>query len=164
MAEASIQFGIIGCAEIARKVSRAINLAPNAQLSAVASRSLEKASAFAKANNFPPNAKIYGCYESLLDDPDIDAVYVPLPTSLHLKWACLAAQKKKHILLEKPVGLNVGEFDKILEACEANGVQIMDGTMWMHNPRTHKMKQFLTDKERFGDLKTVPFQAFYSLI
>ncbi|KAF2291042.1 hypothetical protein GH714_019292 [Hevea brasiliensis] len=126
MAETVIHFGIIGCAEIARKVYRAINLAPNAHPSAVASRSVEKAAAFAKANNFPPDAKIYGSYESLLDEPDIDAVYVPLPTSLHVKWAPLVAQKKKHILLEKPVGLNVGEFDKILGACEANVVQIMD--------------------------------------
>ncbi|XP_050213887.1 uncharacterized oxidoreductase At4g09670-like [Mercurialis annua] len=155
MAETTIRFGIIGCAEIARKVSRAITLAPNAQLSAIASRSIEKAAAFAKANNFPSDAKIYGSYESLFEDQDIDAVYVPLPTSLHVKWACLAAEKKKHILLEKPVGLNVGEFDKILEACEVNGVQIMDGTMWMHNPRTHKMSEFLSDKERFGQLRTI---------
>ncbi|KAJ6736023.1 hypothetical protein OIU85_018248 [Salix viminalis] len=155
MAEKPIRFGIIGCAEIARKLSRAITLAPNAELSAVASRSLEKASAFAKANNFPPSAKIYGSYEELLDDPEIDAVYVPLPTSLHVKWACFIAQKKKHILLEKPVALKVAEFDKIVEVCEANGVQIMDGTMWIHNPRTHKMKEFLNDKERFGELKTM---------
>ncbi|EEF35285.1 uncharacterized oxidoreductase At4g09670 [Ricinus communis] len=155
MAETLVQFGIIGCAEIARKVARAITLTPNVQLSAIASRSVEKAAAFAKANNFPSNAKIYGSYESLLDDPDIDAVYIPLPTSLHVKWACLAAEKKKHILLEKPVGLNVDEFDKILAACEANGVQIMDGTMWMHNPRTQAMRDFLCDKERFGQLRTV---------
>ncbi|WCJ44051.1 Glyceraldehyde-3-phosphate dehydrogenase-like family protein [Euphorbia peplus] len=155
MGEPIIQFGIIGCAEIARKVSRAIILAPNAHLSAVASRTVEKAAAFAKANNFPSDAKIYGSYESLLDDPDIDVVYVPLPTSLHVKWACLAAKKKKHVLLEKPVGLNVGEFDKILEVCETNGVQIMDGTMWMHNPRTQKMKEFLADKERFGEIRTI---------
>ncbi|GJQ91184.1 uncharacterized oxidoreductase-like protein [Tanacetum coccineum] len=48
------------------------------------------------------------CYDAVLDDPDVDAVYVPLPTSLHLQWAVLAAEKKKHILLEKPVALNVG--------------------------------------------------------
>uniref|UniRef100_A0A2P2K435 Uncharacterized protein n=1 Tax=Rhizophora mucronata TaxID=61149 RepID=A0A2P2K435_RHIMU len=155
MADTAIRFGVLGCAEIARKVSRAIILAPNAQLSAVASRSLEKAEAFAKANNFPPDAKIYGSYESLLDDQTIDAVYIPLPTGLHVKWACLAAQKKKHILLEKPVAINVGEFDKILEACEANGVQLMDGTMWMHHPRAQIMREFLSDKERFGELKTI---------
>ncbi|KAJ4844471.1 hypothetical protein Tsubulata_006061 [Turnera subulata] len=150
----SINIGIIGCADIARKVSRAINLAPNAHLAAVASRTLEKASAFAKANDFPADAKVFGSYEALLDDPEIDAVYIPLPTSLHLKWASLAALKKKHILLEKPVGLNVGEFDKILEACDANGVQLMDGTMWMHNPRTQQMKDFLSDEHRFGQLRT----------
>ncbi|XP_071724482.1 uncharacterized oxidoreductase At4g09670-like, partial [Rutidosis leptorrhynchoides] len=123
---AVVRFGIIGCAEIARKVSRAITLAPNATIAAVASRSSEKASLFAKANNFPPDCKIFGSYESLLDDPDIDAVYLPLPTSLHLKWAVLAAEKKKHVLLEKPVALNAAEFDKIVEACDVNGVQLMD--------------------------------------
>ncbi|KAK9046982.1 hypothetical protein V6N11_052851 [Hibiscus sabdariffa] len=155
MADLPIRFGIIGCAEIARKVSRAIQLAPNATVYAVASRNVDKAANFAKANGFPPHTKIYGSYESLLDDPDVDAVYLPLPTSLHLKWAVLTAQKKKHILTEKPVALNVAEFDQILKACEENGVQIMDGTMWVHHPRTHKMKEFLNDKERFGQLKTV---------
>ncbi|MBA0808707.1 hypothetical protein Gohar_024422, partial [Gossypium harknessii] len=155
MADFPIRFGIIGCAEIARKVSRAIQVAPNATVSAVASRSFDKAANFAKANGFPPDTKIYGSYESLLDDPDIDAVYLPLPTSLHLKWAVLTAQKKKHLLTEKPVALSVAEFDQILKACEENGVQIMDGTMWVHNPRTHKMKQFLNDKEKFGQLRTV---------
>ncbi|XVF29907.1 hypothetical protein REPUB_Repub16aG0010900 [Reevesia pubescens] len=155
MADNPIRFGIIGCAYIARKVSRAIKLAPNATLSAIASRSIDKAANFAKANEFPPEAKIYGSYESLLDDPEIDAVYMPLPTSLHLKWAVLTAQKKKHLLTEKPVALNVAEFDQIIKACEENGVQIMDGTMWVHHPRTHKMKEFLNDKQLFGQLKTV---------
>ncbi|XP_024020356.1 uncharacterized oxidoreductase At4g09670 [Morus notabilis] len=153
--EAPIRIGILGCAEIARKLSRAINLVPNAALSAVASRNIDKAKAFATANGFPPHAKIYGSYESLLDDPDIDAVYVPLPTSLHLHWAVLAAKKRKHLLLEKPVALNVSEFDTILEAVDSSGVQLMDGTMWMHHPRTLTMKDFLSDADRFGQLKTV---------
>lgn len=150
-----IRFGIIGCADIARKVSRAIILAPNAVIAAVASRSLEKASLFAKANNFPPEAKIYASYEALLDDPDIDAVYLPLPTALHVKWAVLVAQKKKHLLMEKPVALNVAEFDVIIKACEDNGVQFMDGTMWVHNPRTAKMREFVSDPERFGQLRVI---------
>ncbi|CAL1382473.1 unnamed protein product [Linum trigynum] len=153
--EPKIRFGIIGCADISRKVSRAITLAPNAKLSAVASRTLEKATAFATANNFPSEAKIYGSYEALLDDPEIDVVYIPLPTTLHLKWASLAAQKKKHILLEKPVAVCATELDQILAACEANGVQFMDGTMWLHHPRTAKMKEFLHSKDGFGELKTV---------
>lgn len=155
MAETPIRFGVLCCADIARKVSRAINLAPNAILYAVASRSLDKASAFAAANGFPPGSKIYGSYEALLDDKDVDAVYVPLPTSLHVRWAVLVAQKKKHLLLEKPVALNAGEFDEIIEACESNGVQLMDNTMWVHHPRTAKMAEFLSDARRFGQLKSV---------
>ncbi|WJX66254.1 hypothetical protein P8452_50826 [Trifolium repens] len=149
-----IRFGVIGCADIARKVSRAISLSPNATLYAVGSRTLSKAQTFAKSNNFPYDAKVYGSYE-VLDDPNVDAVYVPLPTSLHLRWAVLAAKKGKHVLLEKPVALNAVEFDEIVVACESSGVQLMDGTMWMHNPRTLKMKEFLSDVNRFGQLKSI---------
>ncbi|KAI3819807.1 hypothetical protein L1987_13659 [Smallanthus sonchifolius] len=80
-------------------------------------------------------------YDAVLDDPDVDAVYVPVPTSFHVRWAVLAAEKKKHVLLEKPVALNVGELDTILAACESSGIQFMDATMWMHLPRTAQMKQ-----------------------
>ncbi|GAB4845212.1 hypothetical protein Ancab_038623 [Ancistrocladus abbreviatus] len=153
--EAPIRFGILGCADIARKLSKAIKLAPNAAIHAIGSRSIEKARRYAESNGYPPSAKIYGSYEELLDDPDVDAVYIPLPTILHLRYAVLAAEKKKHILLEKPVALSVSEFDKILEACESNGVQFMDGTMWMHHPRTPKMKEFLSDPQRFGQLKVI---------
>ncbi|KAL8096431.1 putative oxidoreductase At4g09670 [Apium graveolens] len=152
---APIRFGIIGCADIARKLSRAINLTPNASLAAVGSRSSEKAAQFAAANNFPATSKVYGSYDAVLDDPEIDAVYLPLPTSLHVVWAVKAAEKKKHVLLEKPVAINAFEFDTIIEACERNGVQFMDGTMWMHHPRTSKIQEFLSDSENFGELKAV---------
>ncbi|XP_027358535.1 uncharacterized oxidoreductase At4g09670-like [Abrus precatorius] len=151
----TIRFGMIGCADIARKISRAIALAPNATLYAVGSRSLDKARRFAAANGFPDGAKVYGSYEAVLDDPDVDAVYMPLPTSLHVRWAVLAARKKKHVLLEKPVALNAAEFDQIVEACESNGVQLMDGTMWIHHPRTASMREFLSDAHRFGQLKSI---------
>ncbi|KAJ4966121.1 hypothetical protein NE237_017970 [Protea cynaroides] len=155
MAETPIRFGILGCAHIAQTVSRAICLSPNSTLYAVGSRSFEKAKKFSEANGFPPSAKIYGSYEALLDDPDVDVVYVPLPTSLHLRWVVLAAEKKKHVLLEKPVALNVAELDEMIKACEVNGVQFMDGTMWMHHPRTTKMEEIIYDPERFGNIKTV---------
>ncbi|KAF3679648.1 Cytochrome, family 78, subfamily A, polypeptide 7 [Capsicum annuum] len=155
MAISTINFGILGCADIARKVSRAILLSQIATLTAIGSRSLEKANKFAAENNFPATAKVYGSYEEVVNDPNVDAVYVPLPTSLHVQWAVLAAEKKKHLLCEKPVGLNVEEVDVILKACESNGVQFMDGTMWMHHPRTAKMREFLNDEGQFGQLKSV---------
>ncbi|XP_073128136.1 uncharacterized oxidoreductase At4g09670-like [Henckelia pumila] len=150
MAPPPIKFGILGCAGIARKVSRAIILSPNSTLQSVGSRSIEKAANFAKQNGFPESAKVYGSY-----DPEVDAVYLPLPTSMHAEWAVRAARAKKHLLLEKPVALNVQEFDLILDECESNGVQIMDGTMWMHHPRTAETKEFLSDPSLFGELKSV---------
>ncbi|KAK8965918.1 hypothetical protein KSP40_PGU019530 [Platanthera guangdongensis] len=150
-----IRFGILGCARIARKVSRAIKLSPNATIVAVGSRSAEKARRFIDDNGLPDDTRAHGTYESLLDDPEVDAVYVPLPTSLHLRWATAAARKGKHVLLEKPTALCVAELDQILEACEANNVQFMDGTMWMHHPRTAKMGDLLRDSDLFGQLKMV---------
>ncbi|CAN6931361.1 unnamed protein product [Brassica oleracea] len=144
-----IRIGVMGCAVIARTVSRAIDLAPNATIAAVASRSLEKAKTFATANGYQQSVKIHGSYESILEDPDVDALYIPLPASLHVEWAIRAAESGKHILLEKPVAMNVSEFDKIVAACEKNGVQIMDGTMWAHHPRTAKLKEFLFDSDLF---------------
>ncbi|XP_074264408.1 putative oxidoreductase At4g09670 [Silene latifolia] len=152
---APIRFGIIGCADIARKLSRAILLSPNTTLHALGSRSLSKAQAFAKSNNYPPSTKLYASYDAVLDDPDVDAVYIPLPTSLHLTWAVAAARKGKHVLLEKPTALNVAELDQIIDACEEGGVQFMDGTMWTHHPRTRVMSDFLQDSQRFGQLHYV---------
>ncbi|PSS00021.1 Oxidoreductase, N-terminal protein [Actinidia chinensis var. chinensis] len=155
MSENLVRFGILGCANIARKVSRAIRLSRNATLRAIGSRSIDKAARFAAENGFPASAKVYGSYEAVLEDADVDAVYVPLPTSLHVRWAVAAAERRKHLLLEKPVALNAAELDTILAACEANGVQYMDATMWMHHPRTARMRQFLDDPRLFGPLKSV---------
>ncbi|KAJ7975517.1 Oxidoreductase family, NAD-binding rossmann fold protein [Quillaja saponaria] len=155
MAETAIRFGILGCAQVSCKLSKAITQAPNATLHAISSRSIDKANKFAADNGLSPFVKIYGSYEAVLDDTDVDAVYIPLPTTLHLKWAVMAAEKRKHVLLEKPVALNVSDLDRIVEACEANGVQFMDGTMWMHHPRMPKMKQLLSDTHRFGQLKSI---------
>ena len=157
----AIRFGIMGCAKAARKVSRAITMSPNSTLYAIASRSLEKAQQFATENGYSDQqVVIYGSYSELLDDPLVDAVYMPLPTSLHLEWAVLAAQKKKHLLLEKPTALDATQLQQILEACRSNGVQFMDGSMWYHHPRTAKMKELLSDSKLFGQVKSVSKNAW----
>ncbi|KAK2658084.1 hypothetical protein Ddye_011136 [Dipteronia dyeriana] len=84
--------------------------------------------------------------------------------SLHVKWVVVVAQKKKHLLMEKPVALNVAEIDVIVKACEENGVQLMDGTMWVHNLRTAKMHEFLFDSERFGQLRAFTVFVDYKIL
>lgn len=147
-----VRFGILGCARIARKLSRAILMTPGACLYAIGSRSLEKAQGFARDNGFPAETKIYASYQGLLDDEAVDAVYIPLPTALHVEWVLKAAEKKKHVLLEKPLSITIEDLEKIISACEKQGIQLMDGTMWMHHPRADKMKEVLNNKQLFGDL------------
>lgn len=151
----TVRFGILGCANIARKVARAIALAPNATLCAIASRSKEKAEKFAAENAFPASVRIYGSYDQVLEDPGVDAVYVPLPTALHVRWAVMAAARNKHVLLEKPVALHVADLDRILEAFESNGVQFMDGSMWLHHPRTARIQSFLSSSNTIGPIRFI---------
>ncbi|KAK9111130.1 hypothetical protein Scep_018649 [Stephania cephalantha] len=150
-----IKIGILGCADVARKVSRAIKLSPNATVRAIGSRSGEKARRYAAENGFPAEARVYGSYEEVVEDGEVEAVYVPLPTSMHEKWAVAAAERGKHVLLEKPAAMDAAEVGRVVEACERNGVQFMDGTMWMHHPRTSRMRELMDDPDLFGHLKSV---------
>jgi len=155
-----VRFGILGCADIARKISRAMPMLPPgaATIAAVGSRSEEKARLFVADNTLDGAAtRLHGSYEALLDDPDVDAVYLPLPTSLHVRWATAAAARGKHVLLEKPTALCAADIDAILTACDAAGVQFMDCTMWMHHPRTAKMRETVDDKDTIGDIRTVSY-------
>eukprot|EP00244_Chara_vulgaris_P009795 TRINITY_DN4292_c0_g2_i1.p1 TRINITY_DN4292_c0_g2~~TRINITY_DN4292_c0_g2_i1.p1 ORF type:complete len:378 (-),score=65.79 TRINITY_DN4292_c0_g2_i1:752-1885(-) len=150
----TIRFGILGCANIARKIVRALHMVDGTEAYAIGSRSLAKAQAFAEATRMKPghNIKCYGHYEELLDDPLVDVVYIPLPSGLHREWVLKAASKGKHVLLEKPVALELQEFDDMRLACAKAGVQLMDGTMFVHHPRMHAVKEIIKDKKQLGDL------------
>uniref|UniRef100_A0A0E0M7H0 Uncharacterized protein n=1 Tax=Oryza punctata TaxID=4537 RepID=A0A0E0M7H0_ORYPU len=151
-----VRFGIMGCASIARKLARAMLLAPDAAVAAVGSRSKAKARAFAEETGLLRHApRLHGSYEALLGDPGVDAVYLPLPTSLHVRWATAAAAAGKHVLLEKPTALCAADLAAILAACDAAGVQFMDATMWMHHPRTAKMRELVADKATTGDVRVI---------
>lgn len=150
--------GILGFGEISRrlsKFSKAITLVPNVTLVAIGSRRIHNTTEITSSEGFLESVKMYESYEAVLDDPEVDAVYIPLPAKLQPEWAVAAAEKKKHVLLEKPVAPDVAELDRVLAACEANGVQFMDGTLWMHHPRTAEMEEFISDSDRFGKLKSV---------
>ncbi len=92
----------------------------------------------------PETVKLYGSYEELLQDPSIHAVYIPLPTTLHLEWVLKAAKAGKHILLDKPVAVNAGEFVLMRNECRSRGLLLMDGTMYPHCKRTADLLTYVS--------------------
>ncbi|CAI5513323.1 unnamed protein product [Closterium sp. Naga37s-1] len=156
-----VRFGILGAARIAKKVVRAMWCVPGVIPYAIGSRSYERAAQFAKEVGMADDAAIYGSYAGVIADPLVDAVYIPLPTGLHVEWVVKAANHGKHILLEKPVSLNVDDLNTMIAAVDSAGVQIMDGTMWMHNPRAAEMKAAMQDRESFGQLMRVTSNFFF---
>ena len=144
-----VRWGILSTANIATKVARAIKLAQNAELIAIASRTEERASAWAQKHNA---LTAYGTYDSLLSDTSLDAIYIPLPPSMHAEWTIRAAEQGKHVLCEKPLAANSDEATIMADACRQNGVQLMDGVMWVHHERTTMMKQHLAS---LGELRRV---------
>lgn len=138
----NVRWGVLGTARIADTVGKAIADAEGAELLAIGSRTAEKAAAWAEERNV---SRHYGCYEAVLDDPDIDAVYIPLPPSMHAQWTIRAAERGKHVLCEKPLAATVQQAEEMAAACQQHNVQLMDGVMWMHHPRTMQMHEPITN-------------------
>ena len=136
------RWGVIGTAGIARKVVRAMHLARHAAPVAIASRDLDRAMAFATEHRLDRG---HGSYEALLADPDVDAVYVPLPTALRRDVVIEAARAGKHVLAEKPVAPHAQAVVEMIEACADAGVQFMDGVMFMHHRRSERMMERLPE-------------------
>jgi D-xylose 1-dehydrogenase (NADP+, D-xylono-1,5-lactone-forming) len=135
-----LRWGILGVAKINERLLPCFAKANNAELVGIASRSLDKAKATARAAGIP---KAFGSYEALLADPEIDAVYNPLPNTLHDEWTRKAADHGKHILCEKPLTPTAREAEVLVEYCRAKKVKLMDGFMWPHHPRTAKIKELI---------------------
>lgn len=129
-----LRWGVLSTANIGRvAVNPAIQASGNGALVAVASRDEGRALGFATAHGIPRH---YGSYDALLADPDVDAVYVPLPNSLHAPWTIRAAERGKHVLCEKPLALTAAECREMQRAADANGVILMEAFMYRFHPRT----------------------------
>jgi D-xylose 1-dehydrogenase (NADP+, D-xylono-1,5-lactone-forming) len=135
-----LRWGILGVAKINERLLPAFAKAANAELVGIASRSLDKAQAAAKAAGIP---RAFGSYEALLDDPGIDAIYIPLPNTLHDEWTRKAAERGKHVLCEKPLTPTAREAEALIAFCHNKKIKLMDGFMWPHHPRTARIKEFL---------------------
>jgi len=159
MSENICRWGILGSAGIARKNWQSIRNSGNGTLVGVASRSMDRAQEYideCQAHiGFPEKPRAFGSYEDMVASPDIDALYIPLPTGLRKEWAIRAAQAGKHVLCEKPCGIDVAELEEILRACEDSGVQFMDGVMFMHSKRMDRLREILDDGESIGKLRRI---------
>ena len=140
--QGTCRWGVLGTASIARKVVGAMQQARHARPVAIASRTLDRAAAFAAETGME---RAHGSYEALLADPEIDAVYIPLPTGLRRDWVLKAAAAGKHILCEKPVAPHASAVVEMIEACQDAGVQFMDGVMFMHHARFDVLRKRLPD-------------------
>jgi len=144
----TLRWGVLGTARINRRVIPAIRLAPRSEVAAVASRTRARAESYATEWNIP--RAITG-YQALVDDPGIDAIYIPLPNSEHVPWTLAAVAAGKHVLCEKPMALDPADIDRIHAAAAAAKVVVEEGFMYRHEPLTHKV----VDLVHSGALGTV---------
>lgn len=153
-----IRWGVLSTAKIGlEKVIPAMKLGQYSEIVAIASRDSDPANRAATSLEIP---KAYGSYEDLLSDPDIDAVYIPLPNHMHVQWAIKALEAGKHVLLEKPVGLSSKEAKNLIQASKGKPrLKIMEAFMYRHHPQWQKAKK-LVQEGHIGKLKTI--QTFFS--
>lgn len=145
-----VNWGVLGCAIVAGSDTiPAMKNADNAKLYAIAGTRPEKLARY--KNKFNP-VKTYSSYDELLDDKDIDAVYIALMNSMHKEWVIKAAEKKKHILCEKPLGLTAAEVSSMREAAGKNNVLLMEAYANRQSPVTLKVKE-LIDNGTIGKIK-----------
>ncbi|HWI18976.1 MAG TPA: Gfo/Idh/MocA family oxidoreductase, partial [Vicinamibacterales bacterium] len=137
-----IRWGILGTARINRRVIPAMRLASRSQLVAVASRDRHRAEAYAREWSIP---RAVAGYQTLLDSPDIDAVYIPLPNTDHVPWTLAAIAAGKHVLCEKPIALSTADVDRIALAANAAKVVVEEGFMYRHEPMTARVQSLIND-------------------
>ena len=135
----SVKWGVLGTANIAGGCTiPGMKLAANCELYAIAGRSEEKVQRYKEEFGFE---KAYVGYEELLEDPEVTAVYIPLPNNLHKEWVIKALDAGKHVLCEKPLGLNLKEIREMFEAAEKNNVFLMEAYAYLHTPYIAALRQ-----------------------
>lgn len=156
------RWGLMGTATIGRKAWKAIGRTENGAVVAVASRDLRRAEQYIDGcqSHFlmPSKVRAAGNYEALLDDDEVDAVYIPLPTGVRKEWVIRAARAGKHVLCEKPCAASADDLREMLKACDDHGVQFMDGVMFMHSSRLAAMRAVLDDPQQLGVIRRIASQ------
>jgi predicted dehydrogenase len=153
-----LRWGILGAADIARKNWKAIRNSGNGVVTAVASRDLARCQQFIKeceaSAPMGRAVKALAGYDELIASKEVDAVYIPVPTGARKELVVRAANAKKHVVCEKPCALNLADLRSMIEACRSNGVQFMDGVMFMHSKRLEKIAAEI-DAAHIGEVKRI---------
>jgi len=153
-----VRWGVLSTAKIGtQKVIPAMQAGKYCVVTAIASRNVEKAREAASQLSIP---RTYGSYEELLADPEVDAVYNPLPNHLHVPWSIKALEAGKHVLCEKPIALTAAEAQDLLDAAHKHPqLKVMEAFMYRHHPQWQRAQQLVAEG-KIGDLRTI--QSFFS--
>jgi predicted dehydrogenase len=154
-----VKWGIVSTADINRKVIPGAHASDKVELVGVASRDQARADAYAREWEIP---RAYGNYEALLADPEIEAVYISLPNTLHCEWSIKALEAGKHVLCEKPMDRSPDAVAQAFDASERTGRLLMEAFMWRHNPQTAKLQQLIADGA-IGEVRLIRSVFSYSL-
>jgi xylose dehydrogenase (NAD/NADP) len=137
-----LRLGIVGAARIALGgIIPAANRTEKVEVAAVATRGGKKAR---EVRQLAPEADLFEDYDSLLADPDVEAVYIPLPNSIHVEWTLKAIEVGKHVLCEKPFALEAAEAERAIEAAHKSGLTLMEGFMFRLHPQTLRLRELLS--------------------
>jgi xylose dehydrogenase (NAD/NADP) len=156
---AAVKWGIISTAHINRKLIPGAKASPKVDLVAVASRDQARADAYAREWEIE---RAYGSYEALLVDPEIEAVYISLPNTMHCEWSVRALEAGKHVLCEKPLSRHTDDVEAAFDAAERAGRLLSEAFMYRHNPQTKKVRAFV-DEGAIGELRLVRSAFSYTL-
>jgi D-xylose 1-dehydrogenase (NADP+, D-xylono-1,5-lactone-forming) len=147
----AVRWGFLSTANINDKLLPGANASPDVEVVAVASRDLERGRAYADERGIE---RAHGSYDELLADPEIEAVYISLPNSMHVEWSIRALEAGKHVLCEKPLSRHPEEVERAFDAAEGAGRILMEGFMYRHNPQTSRLVE-LVETGAIGRLRLV---------
>ena len=146
-----IAWGVLSTARIAARLVQAATQTQEAEIVAVASRNEQAAQAFAQMHGIP---RAHGTYEALLADPEVEAVYLPLPNGMHVEWTKRALEAGKHVLCEKPMDRRATHVERAFDLAQKRGLVLSEAFMWRHNPQTARLRELL-DGGAIGDVRLV---------
>ncbi len=155
----STKWGIISTAHINRLVLAGARESDRVEMVGVASRDQARAEAYAREHGIE---RAYGSYEALLEDPDIEAVYISLPNSLHVEWSVRSLEAGKHVLCEKPLDRRPEEVERAFDAADRSGRILMEAFMYRHNPQTARLTKLVAEGA-IGTLRSIRAAFSFSL-